>query len=201
MSALAFKILSYNIVNIDANQRRILVVTLAGDAIELNLSEYSYNKIGAKKISSITKINGHQKGMCVLNQSEKSVMIGGDMGVVCTYDIESHDLIDVWNVGDRVTALACLSLDEGGSFIVAAGTNQGNLIIRQDWEEIVPRHHECGIKTINDVKFSKSGALIAVASVDKNVYVLQYQDSDYMPLAACRLENGFPIALNFSEDS
>lgn len=178
-----------------------MVVTLAGDAIEISLSEYSYNKVKAKKISSITKLNGHQKGMCLLNQSERSVMIGGDMGVVCTYDIETHDLIDVWNVGARVTALACLSLDEGGSFIVAAGTNDGNLIIRQDWEEIVPRHHECGIKTLNDVKFSKSGSLIAVASVDKNVYVLQYQDSDYMPLAVCRLENGFPIALNFSEDS
>jgi WD40 repeat protein len=101
-------------------------------------------------------------------------MIGGDMGVVCSYDLETHDLIDVWNVGARVTALACLSLEEGGSFIVAAGTNEGNLIIRQDWEEIVPRHHECGIKAINDIKFSKNGALIAVASTDKNVYLLQY---------------------------
>jgi hypothetical protein len=52
------------------------------------------------------------------------------MGIVCSYDLQSHDLIDVWNVGARVTALACLSLEEGGSFIVAAGTNDGNLIIR-----------------------------------------------------------------------
>lgn len=59
MSALSFKILSFNIVNIDANQKRILVVTLAGDAIEISLSEYSYNKVKAKKITSITKINGH----------------------------------------------------------------------------------------------------------------------------------------------
>ena len=123
------------------------------------------------------------------------------MGIVCSYDLATHDMIDVWNVGARVTALACLSLEEGGSFIVAAGTNEGNLIIRQDWEEIVPRHHECGIKAINDVKFSKNGAVIAVASTDKNVYLLQYQDSDYIALAACRLENGFPVSLNFSEDS
>ena len=112
--------------------------------------------------------------MCILNQVERTVMIGGDMGIVCSYDLASHDLIDVWNVGARVTSLACLSLEEGGSFIVAAGTQEGNLIIRQDWEEIVPRHHECGIKTINDIKFSKNGALIAVASTDKNVYLLQF---------------------------
>lgn len=35
LSALPFKILSYNIVNVDANQKRILVLTLAGDAIEI----------------------------------------------------------------------------------------------------------------------------------------------------------------------
>ncbi len=43
--------------------------------------------------------------------------------------------------------------------------------------------------------------LIAVASQDKNVYLLQYQDNDYQALVACRLENGFPVSLNFSEDS
>lgn len=172
LSGLPFKILSFNIVCIDANQKRLLITSIAGDVIEITLSEYSYNKTKAKRINCITKINGHQKGMCVLNQIEKTVMVGGDMGVVCSYDLATHDLIDVWNVGARVSALACLSLEEGGSFIVAAGTNEGNLIIRQDWEEIVPRHHECGIKTINDAKFSKNGALIAVASTDKNVYLL-----------------------------
>lgn len=130
LSAMPFKILSFNIVNIDASQKRILVITLAGDVIEIALSEYSYNKIKAKRFNSITKINGHQKGMCILNQVEKTVMIGGDMGIVCSYDLQTHDLIDVWNVGSRVTALACLSLEEGGSFIIAAGTNDGNLIIR-----------------------------------------------------------------------
>lgn len=59
LSGLAFKIISYTIVNIDANQRRLLVLTLAGDAIEISLSEYSYNKPKAKRISAISKINGH----------------------------------------------------------------------------------------------------------------------------------------------
>jgi len=127
-------------------------------------------------------------------------MIGGDAGIVCSYDLSTHDLIDVWSVGAKITALACLPLEDGG-FIMAAGTNEGNLIIRQDWEEIIPRHHECGSKTIHDIKFSKNGSLIAVASSDKNVYLLTYKDNDYVALAACRLENGFPISLNFSEDS
>ena len=58
LSALPFKILSYNIVNLDANQKRLLVLTVAGDVLELGLSEYSYNKVKAKRLNAITKING-----------------------------------------------------------------------------------------------------------------------------------------------
>jgi hypothetical protein len=35
----------------------------------------------------------------------------------------------VWTVGAKITAIATLSLEEGG-FIIAAGTAVGNLIIR-----------------------------------------------------------------------
>lgn len=75
------------------------------------------------------------------------------------------------------------------------------MIIRQDWEEIVPRHHQCGHKPITDVAFSHNGALIAVASVDKHIYIFQFQDGDFVKLAACRLDKGFPVSLTFSEDS
>ncbi len=67
-------------------------------------------------------------------------MVAGDSGSVLTFDMATKELIDVWQVGYKVTALASLSLEEGG-FVVAAGTVDGNLIIRQDWEEIIPRHH------------------------------------------------------------
>lgn len=46
-----------------------------------------------------------------------------------TYDIETHELIDVWAVGSKITAVATLSLEEGG-FILAIGTNNGHLKIR-----------------------------------------------------------------------
>ena len=65
-------------------------------------------------------------------------MVGGDNWIVSSYDIATHELIDVWNVGQPVSSLACLSLDEGG-FVVAAGTDSGKIVIRQDWEEFIPR--------------------------------------------------------------
>ena len=56
-------------------------------------------------------------------------MIAGDNGVVLTFDMATKELIDAWHVGTKVTALTSLTLEEGG-FVVAAGTIDGNLIIR-----------------------------------------------------------------------
>ena len=56
-------------------------------------------------------------------------MMGGDNGVVCSFDIQTHELIDIWSVGQPITSIACLTLDEGG-FVVAAGTEEGKIIIR-----------------------------------------------------------------------
>ena len=56
-------------------------------------------------------------------------MVGGDSGIVSSFDVATHELIDIWNVGSTITALACLSLDEGG-FLMVAGTEEGKLVIR-----------------------------------------------------------------------
>jgi hypothetical protein len=67
--------------------------------------------------------------MSILQQDHQTIVIGGDDGLVTSYDIGTHELTDVWAIGAKITALATLSLEEGG-FIIAAGTSVGNLIIR-----------------------------------------------------------------------
>lgn len=74
-------------------------------------------------------------------------------------------MIDEWAIGQKVTALASLSLEEGG-FIIAVGTCEGNLILRQNWEEIIPRYHECGVLTLTDIQFSRNGQMLATTSQD-----------------------------------
>lgn len=73
-----------------------------------------------------------------MNQLEQTVLIGGDDGQVMTFDLHTHELIDVWVVGNKITAIATLSLEEGG-FIVCAGCQNGSLVFRQEWEEIIPK--------------------------------------------------------------
>lgn len=48
--------------------------------------------------------------------------------MVYTYDINTHEMIDVWAIGATITALTSISLEDGG-FIVAVGTNDGNIAV------------------------------------------------------------------------
>lgn len=49
-----------------------------------------------------------------------------------------------------MTALAALSIEEGG-LVMAAGCFNGSIVIKQDWEEVIPRVQSCGNRTINDL--------------------------------------------------
>lgn len=56
LSDLSFKMMSFHIVGFDFNKHKMLITTIAGDAIEISMKEKK--KIRAKKFNSITKING-----------------------------------------------------------------------------------------------------------------------------------------------
>ena len=59
ITEMPFKILSTYIVNMDYNQRRLLVLTMNGDAIEVILNEAGSTKtIKAQRINSIVRITG-----------------------------------------------------------------------------------------------------------------------------------------------
>lgn len=71
-----------------------------------------------------------------------------------------------------MTAVDALAIEDGG-FVIAVGTATGNVMIRQDWEEYVPRQHQCGQKSpILDLKFSKNQQMLAAACQDQHVYLL-----------------------------
>jgi hypothetical protein len=93
-------------------------------------------------------------------------MIGGDDQVVSSYDIATHELVDLWHVGHPITCIACLPL-EGGNFISAVGTETGQVLLRQGWDPAPSRQFTCSkpsksaahgaTTSILDIKFSKNG--------------------------------------------
>lgn len=83
---------------------------------------------------------------------------------------------------------------------MAAGTAEGKMLLRLDWDERT-RSEECGNSYLNDIKFSNDAQVISVASVNKNIYIFIYNEEqgtylpfDYAPL----LEKGFPLSINFN---
>lgn len=61
LASLPFKILSFNISSIDYNQKRLLVLSIEGDVIQITLTENggaNSNLVKAKRINSVTKISG-----------------------------------------------------------------------------------------------------------------------------------------------
>ena len=59
-------------------------------------------------------------------------MIGGDDGVLTCFDIANHTLIDVLNVGAKITAIACVATSDT-EFITCIGTHSGSLMFRSNW--------------------------------------------------------------------
>jgi len=128
---LPFKVLSSFIVSMDYDQRRMLVLTMNGDVIELSLNEVgSGEAVKAQRVQSVVRITCQSmKALTILTQIEQTIIVAGDNGLVSSYDISTHELIDVWHVGSSISSLAALELEEGG-FVLAAGTDDGNIILR-----------------------------------------------------------------------
>ena len=72
-----------------------------GDVIELQLGVgHGSMSIKGNRVNSVVRLNCRQnKGLTILAQTEQTIMVGGDNGIVSSYDIATHELIDVWNVG------------------------------------------------------------------------------------------------------
>ena len=70
------------------------------------------------------------RAMSILNDYSPSILVGGDNGMVMTYDIETHNLIDIWHVGKPITAMHSVHLQEGG-YVAVVGTLDGHLYVRQ----------------------------------------------------------------------
>jgi len=69
--SLPFKLLNHNITGCDFNQNRLLLVTHAGDAIEVTcVEERGALSVKACRIDAITKVTGQQKALAILNQTE-----------------------------------------------------------------------------------------------------------------------------------
>ena len=54
--------------------------------------------------------------------------------MVYGFSYETHEIVDVWTIGDQITAMDCINFEDGGT-VFALGTIGGKIYLRIDWEE------------------------------------------------------------------
>lgn len=67
LASLSFKILSLNIACVDYNKRHLLVTSIEGDVISIELSDSKSNTVRARRLNGITKLNGQMKALSIIN--------------------------------------------------------------------------------------------------------------------------------------
>lgn len=106
----------------------------------------------------------------------------------------------MWSVGNSVTAIDCLSQEDGGT-VFAIGCLDGKIFLRIDWEEY-PKFYEAG-QQIFDIKFSTDGLYLAAVCENQNIYIFQIDNQNYFqtPPKQLHFENEVPISLNFTDEN
>lgn len=108
--------------------------------------------IKAVRNNYITKLTGKLQALSFLekNSDDRILYVAGENSKVYALAFDNHELIDIWSVGQNITAMDSHTF-ENGSTHFAVGCHNGKLFMRQDWEEY-PSNYDCE-KYIHDIKF------------------------------------------------
>jgi len=80
------------------------------------------------------------KALCLLERENDTVIFAaGDSATVSAFSLENHQLMDLWSLGDSISAIHCAYFGDGGN-VFAMGTISGKIHLRFDWEEL-PKNH------------------------------------------------------------
>lgn len=113
---------------------------------------------------------------------------------------ETHEVVDVWQVSDRITAMDCVSFEDSGT-VFALGTTSGKVFVKMDWEEAARWYEHCKGQ-INDLKFSSDTSCLVCAANDSFVYVFFQSNGSYFEAPPKKLdfEGEVPVCLDFVDD-
>lgn len=67
--------------------------------------------------------------MCILERPEnddKILFVAGESSVVYGFSLETHEIVDIWTIGQEkpITAMDCVNFEDGGT-VFAIGCENG----------------------------------------------------------------------------
>jgi hypothetical protein len=125
--------MSYETVNLVGVPDGIIVLTKEGDLVRLKTNGDRDRPAKPTRILNVVKNRGKQKCACLLETgSQTTIYTSGVKGIIYGLNVRTHEMVDVWNLGESITALDVVPSTKGGS-ILAAGTLQGRIYLRIDF--------------------------------------------------------------------
>jgi len=73
--------------------------------------------IKAVRNNYITKLTGQLKALSFVekNPKDRILYIAGENSKVYAFSFESHELIDIWSVGENITSMDSFTFDNGST--------------------------------------------------------------------------------------
>lgn len=68
------------------------------------------------------------------DKEERLIYIGGKDRCIYVFEVQTHELIDIWRVNDPISSMHTLNYEDGGNCF-AIGCEGGKILVRIDWEE------------------------------------------------------------------
>ena len=68
-----------------------------------------------------------------IKEGEEVLFVAGKQTVIYAFSLQSHEIIDIWTVGENVTSIDCFG--EKGVILMAIGSENGRIFIRKNSED------------------------------------------------------------------
>ena len=57
------------------------------------------------------------------------LFVAGESSIVYGFSLETHEIIDIWNVGENITSMDSINFEDGGT-VWAVGCANGKIFLR-----------------------------------------------------------------------
>lgn len=210
-----FKWYSNKLKSMISADRKLFILSYGGDLIKYKLkgrtnamNSYSKQQPKGTRFKDIIALPSKLNAMSLIEKNnEKLLFISTDQNAVIGFLVDSHEIIDIYNTRSKVTAMDSITF-ENKAPMFAYGTEDGEILIREDWQDNPTSFQLRSECRVNDIKFSINGNdLVAVTEMGEiykfKLYNNSYFDqSDNINKNSFRLNNraGIPLSINFTND-
>ena len=122
-------------------------------------------------------MNGNINSGILTNEIKSNIIFGGDTESLSIIDNDSHELIDSVQLGNIITCLDNIYTDDG-QILTIIGCNNGDILIRKNFEIINKKFNFSRFKTITCIKFCQDYTSFILSNIEGVIIFVTIQKSN-----------------------